>query len=430
MKHRLLCVLLALAAGGACAQFAYAPYVDGAESRRDSRAGDGKKDETVRPEVGKPLHAAVGLMKARRFGEALAKIAETDAIGNKTPFEALTVARMRGAAAVSAGDTSLAIKSFETVLASGLLSSADRIKMLQAMVSLAYRAKDYAKSALLADRYFKEGGADAQVRTLLIQSHYVGGAYAEAAKALQSSLLAEENAGRTPTEDQLQLLANCYAKLNDAAAYQTVLEQLVAVYPKKEYWADLLRRMPKRTGFANRLSLDVYRLQLATGGQASAAEFVEMAQLALRDSSPAEAQKILDKGFALGLLGTGTQAGRHQRLRDLTAKAVAEEERWLANADAEAASAASASTGTGLFNLGWTLYHQGQVDKGLTLMELGLRKGGLRYMEDARLHAGLAAVQAGRKVKGAQILKTVQGTDGTAEIARLWLIQARESGAL
>jgi len=239
-------------------------------------------------------------------------------------------------------------------------------------------------------------------------------------------LHAEEKAGKTPTEDQLQLLASCYAKQNDAVGYQGVLEQLVAHYPKKEYWADLLRRVPQRVGFASRLSLDVYRLQLATGNLTSGADFVEMAQLALQDSSPAEAKKIIDKGFAAGALGTGAEAERHKRLRDLAVKAVAEEQRSLANADAEAATAAASSNGTGLFNLGWTLYHQGQVDKGLAMMELGLRKGGLKRMDDARLHAGVAAAQAGQKSKATQILKTVQGLDGTTDIARLWLVQARE----
>ena len=426
MKHRIVTLVACLATASAFAQFTHAPHVDTADGQRDPRAADGKKGDTVRPEIGKPLQAAQELIKAQRFGDALAKIAETDAVANKTPFETLTIARMRGAAAASAGNAELSIRSFETVLASGQLPAPDQLKMLQAMASLAYRAKDYARSASLAERYFKEGGTEASVRTLLIQSHYLGGAYAEAAKALQVSLHAEEKAGKTPTEDQLQLLASCYAKQNDAMGYQGALEQLVIHHPKKEYWADLLRRVPQRAGFASRLSLDVYRLQLATGNLANAADFVEMAQLALQVSSPAEAKKVIDKGFAAGVLGTGAEAERHKRLRDLATKAVAEEQRSLANADAEAATAAASSNGTGLFNLGWTLYHQGQVDKGLAMMELGLRKGGLKRMEDARLHAGVAAAQAGQKAKATQLLKAVQGVDGTAEIARLWLVQARE----
>ena len=55
-------------------------------------------------------------------------------------------------------------------------------------------------------------------------------------------------------------------------------------------------------------------------------------------------------------------------------------------------------------------------------MEAGIKKGGLRRPEDAKLHLGLAYIQAGQKAKGIQMLKTVQGTDGVADLARLWII--------
>jgi Tfp pilus assembly protein PilF len=422
--HPLIAVCLAvLAAGASQAQFVRAPNPE------ITREGEPRKTETVRPEVGRPLQTAQELMKAQHHADALAKIAETDAVPNKTAFELLTIARMRGAAAMSAGNAALAIASFESVLASGQLSSVEQLKLLQAMASVAYRAKDYGKAASFAQRYVKEGGSDVQMRTLLIQSHYLGGAYAEAAKELQLALHAEEAGGRTPTEDQLQLLASCYAKQNDAAGYQGALEKLVTYHPKKDYWADLLRRVPQRTGFASRLSLDVYRLQLATGTLVTATDYVEMTQLAMQESSAVEARKIIDRGFAAGVLGSGPDADRHKRLRDLAAKAVVEEQRSLANADAEAASAAASPNGIGLFNLGWTLFHQGQLDKGLAMMELGLRKGGLKRPEDARLHLGVAAWQASQKSKATQLLKAVQGQDGTAELARLWLAQARADGA-
>lgn len=380
---------------------------------------------TVRPEVGKPLQAAQELMKNRRHAEALAKIAETDAVAGKTPHELVTIARMRGAAAMSAGDSALAIRSFEAVIASGQLPAAERLQMLQAMAGLAYRAKDHPKAAALAQRYLKEGGDDTPTRNLLAQSLYLSGRHAEAAKAMQAVLQAEDSAGRVPTEGQLQLLASCYAKLDDAPGYQRVLERLVAHHPKKDYWADLLRRVPQRAGFASRLSLDVYRLQWATGTLTNAPELVEMVQLALQESSPAEAKKLIDGGFASELLGSGADAERHRRLRDLAAKALADEQRSLANVDREAADAAAAPTGIGLYNLGWTLFHHGQADKGLAMMELGLRKGGLKRPEDARLHYGVAALQAGQKMRARQALRAVQGEDGTAELARLWLVHAQ-----
>jgi len=58
-------------------------------------------------------------------------------------------------------------------------------------------------------------------------------------------------------------------------------------------------------------------------------------------------------------------------------------------------------------------------------MEQALKMGGFKRAEDARLHLGVAQLLAGRKTKAMETLGAVKGTDGTAEIARLWILLAR-----
>jgi hypothetical protein len=41
------------------------------------------------------------------------------------------------------------------------------------------------------------------------------------------------------------------------------------------------------------------------------------------------------------------------------------------------------------------------------------------------LHLGFAQLLAGQKAKAIETLRTVKGTDGTAEIARLWMLYAQ-----
>ena len=62
------------------------------------------------------------------------------------------------------------------------------------------------------------------------------------------------------------------------------------------------------------------RLKLANGLITKTDEFMEMAQLSLQAGFPVEAKAIVDKGYAAGALGTGDQAERHKRLKDLVAK--------------------------------------------------------------------------------------------------------------
>ena len=65
----------------------------------------------------------------------------------------------------------------------------------------------------------------------------------------------------------------------------------------------------------------------------------------------------------------------------------------------------------------------GDAEQGIKLIEQGIAKGGLKRPEDAKLRLGLAQLQQPKtKAAGVQTLKGVKGTDGVADIARLWLI--------
>ncbi|MDW8373930.1 MAG: hypothetical protein RMM29_09835 [Planctomycetota bacterium] len=374
--------------------------------------------ETVRAEVGKPLQAARDLIKAQRFKEALAKLREVDAVPNRTEYENFLLEQMRASAASQAGDYEQAIKSFQAVIASGRLSEAEQGKYAASVASLYYRAKDYANAAQWAGRALKTQPNDQATRTLMIQSYFLAGDYAAASREALADIQAAEKAGQTPPEDKLQLLANIAARNSgDKTAYLAALEKLVTYYPKREYWSDLLRRIESKPGFSSRLALDVLRLKLATRTLAGANEYFEMAQLALQEGQAAEAKRVLDEGFAAGVLGKGPEAERHKRLLALATQRVNEAPQALAAAEAEAA---GAKDGAALVRIGLAYSGLGQHDKGIALIEQGIARGGIKRIDDARLHLGIALLRAGQKARGQQVLKTVRGADGTADLARLW----------
>jgi tetratricopeptide (TPR) repeat protein len=381
---------------------------------------------TMRPEIGKPLQAAQELMKAHKYKEALAKIHEADSVAGKTPAEAYTIERMRASVAAASGDNATAAKSFEALIESGKLAPAEQLKFTNALGGLYYQMKDYPKAITWWSRYLKEGGDDPKIRTILLQTYYLAGDYGRAQKEIQADVQAQEKTGQTPGEEELQLLANCALKQNDKAGYVNTIEKLVAYHPKKEYWADLLNRVQSKPGYSDRLALDVYRLKLAVGQMNGAADYMEMSQLALQAGFPAEAVKIVDQGYKAGLLGTGADAERHKRLRDLATKTANDDQKSMAQSEAEAA---KAKDGTAMVNLGYAYVTAGQADKGIVLMEQGIKKGGLKRTEDAKLHLGIAYLAAGKKPEAIQTFKTVQGTDGTADLARYWIMQASRPAA-
>ncbi len=375
-----------------------------------------QKTDAVRPEVGKPLQEATNLMRSGKAREALQKVNEADAVANKTPNESFLVLRMRGSVAAAAGDIEGANKAFEAVLSSGKVSGRDALTMVQAIAVNNYKAKDYPRAAQWSQRYFKEGGTDPAMRTVLLQSYYLGNDCASVNKMLAG---AED---RHASEEELQILANCYLRQKDTAGYVSAIEKLVVSYPKKEYWTDLLSRVQKKPGFSERLGVNVYRLRLATGNLNSTNDYLEMAQLALQAGTPAEAKVIVDKGYEVKALGQGPDAGRHQRLRDLVMKDLGESQRNRAKDERDAL---AAKDGNDLVKVGLNYVYEGNADKGLALIEQGIKKGGLKRPEDAKLRFGEAQIYAGHKNRGVQTLRTVQGSDGTADLARLWILNAR-----
>ena len=379
------------------------------------------KGQTVRPEVGKPLQAAIELLKQRRGREALAQAKAAQAVADKTPYETYLVTRVLGQAAAQAGDNATAASALEQAANSAVAPAADRVQLLAAAAGQYYAIKEYGKAATTATKYFQYGGTDKALRTIYVQSLYLGGNYGAASRELAQDVEAEERAGKNPPEEQLQLLANAYLQSKDTAGYGRTMERLVALYPKRDYWLSVIDTVMRRSGFNERLQIDVARLKLDVGTLRAAGEYVDYAQLALIEGFPIEATKVIEKGYAAGVLGTGAEAERHKRLRDLAAKNLAEDRKAVAEAEKQDIAGKDGKT---LFNEGFNLVLNGKNAKGFQMMESGIKAGGsFRRPDHAKLQLAYAHYIAGQNAKAVEIFKTVQGTDGAAALARLWVIR-------
>ncbi|MED5618116.1 tetratricopeptide repeat protein [Ideonella sp. BN130291] len=407
---------VALAVASICAQAQTAPA-----------AAASAPPEAARPEVAKGLQAAQALIKEGKHAEALAKLREAEtAVPSLTPYESFFIDRTRAAAALGTGDIPLTIKSLEAALATDRMKGDELRDMLRALADLTYRSKDYTKSLAMAQRYFKEGGTDPNVHTILVNDLYLSGDFANAAKEIAADVKADEAAGRATPEQTLRMLASAQAKIKDEAGYAQTLERIVARYPKPDLWGDLIWRVQSQANFGDHLRLDAYRLRLATNSMVQGAEYVEMAQLAMAAGYPAEAVKAIDQGYASGKLGTGPNAKAHQQLRDQARKQAASDAPNLAQA---ANGPQTGRDANAMVNIGYALATAGQADKGVALIEQGIAKGGLKRPDEARLHLGVAQWMAGQKDAAAKTLKTVQGKDGTADLARLWVLVAQAPAA-
>ena len=367
--------------------------------------------------VAKPLKEASELVRAGKAKEALAKLQGVTGSG---PEDNYMIARIRGAAYQRMGDNGQAAQQLEAAFATGHVPGSEAGPLAETIAGVYAQQHNNAKAMQWVEKAKAAGDNSGTLRQIQEYVQGSSGDYSQIARDNAAKVAAAENAGRRPDEDDLLRLADAYRHTNNKAGDLGVKEKLVLNYPgNKQYTSIYLADLPGKPGFSSRFSLDLLRLRLASGNLTAAADYMEMGQLLLQAQLPAEAKMVVDKGYAAGVLGTGAEAPRQQRLRDLVNKTLADQTASLAKRTAEAK---AGKTGDDLVAIGAEYASMGKYDDGIALIQEGIAKDSLKHPEDAKLRLGIAQLQSGKgKAVAAKTLRTVQGTDGAPEIARLYV---------
>ena len=400
-----------------------APVLMHSASAQDKNAPAAQpKPDSVRPELFKLLDPAQikPLMDAKNYTEVQNRVTQAEAVPDKSPYELYVLNRMKLSLASATGNDQMSMSALEAIMATGKVPDADKGRFQQALATMYFNAKNYPKAIELYKQAQASGQASDQVNSGLIRSYYLSGDYATALKAQEPVLQAAEQAGKTPSQEDLRLYASAANKVKDDAAYLRGLEKLVAYYPSDDFWTDLISRgIVRRPGFQDANIPDVLRLEFAAVKQMSSDAYTELAELALKDGFPTEAKKVVDAGFAAGVLGKGSGAAKDRQLRDRATKEAASDAKNIAAGEA---GAAKAKTGAGLVNLGWAYVTMDQFDKGIGFIQQGIAKGGLKSPDEAKLRLGMAYAKAGQKDKAIATFQEVKAGGGLSDTAKYWIL--------
>jgi len=367
--------------------------------------------------VAKPLKEASDLLHAGKAKEALAKLTGVTGSG---PDDTYMLARVRGAAYQRMGDNGQAAQNLEAAFATGKVPASEAGQLAETIAGIYAQQHNNAKAMQWVEKAKAAGDNSTGVRQIQDYVQGSSGDYGQIARDNAAKIQAAEAAGRRPDEDDLLRLADAYRHTGNKAGDLQVKEKLVTYYPSnKQYVGIYLSDIVGKSGFSSRFALDLLRLRLTSGNLTTAADYMEMSQLLLQAQLPAEAKALVDKGYASGILGTGPEAAREQRLRDLTNKNAVDAKASLAKRTADAK---ATKTGDDLVALGTEYASMGQYDEAIDLIQQGIAKDNLKRPEDAKLRLGIAMLQSGKnKSKAVQQLRSVQGTDGAPDIARLYI---------
>jgi hypothetical protein len=371
----------------------------------------------VQMEVYKPLQAAQEALKISQPQQALTLAKEALSVSKITPYETYLVQRTLAVAALAAKDFDQATASLEVLLLQPGLSAAEQRPLLESLMHASQQKNDSAGLVKWARRYLGDGGTNPSVRPALIQTLSLLNAHQDVIQEMLFKMKLDAAAGQNATEGELRLLAVSYREVKDIAGYEATLHQLLALYPSKAYWAEAIGRQLSLAQTNTRFDLDVYRLSEETGILEDAETYIMMAELALKAGLPADAQRVMEHGFQIGLLGKGSQASAHARWRQLAANQLTEDDKLMASLEK------SAQNSNDWVGLGDVWLSKQQWAQASAMYAKALAAGPVRRVAEVYLHQAIALFKAGDAVASRTLLAKVSDDKTAMAVANLWRIR-------
>jgi hypothetical protein len=352
------------------------------------------------------INGAQADAQAGRWTDALAKAKQADAIRDDKPTSLNPVIHeMIINYAISAKDWPAAMDQLEKNVRAG---EGNKNENLKKALSIAITAKDKAKT----DQFAKELGGNLDNPTRL----FIANQMAQAGQLREALDYAKPALEGNASEEALKFQQAIAFKMNDAAGRRAALEQLVANYPKLEYWHDLLQIARNEHGLSDEQQMDIYRLRLALGDLKTVEDYTDMAQEALVAGYPAEAKAVLEKAQAAKLL-KGERWGR------LVTKADTDASQNAAVQSAMQKKAAS-DPNTGV-KLGMMYLSFSKTKEAEEAIRSAMASGKLADPDAAKIALGHVLYSEGKKQDALNAFNSVAKNGKEASIGRLWAIYAR-----
>ena len=376
--------------------------------------------------LAKPLSEANAALKAHNYSDAIAKLKAAEGIAGKTPADQYIIDEMLSFAYIKTQNYPEAAKAMEAKLDSGMTPQAEQPTLIKQLATINYQNKNYDKAIDFGNRAIKGGFADDQIKTIVGQSYYLKGDWKNTLKFEEDIVNNQIKAGQTPTNESLALIYSACTKLQDEACQTKAVEKMVTYYPKPETWAQLLYGIRKETSGNETNLFQTYRLMLDTDVLKDPSDYTEMAELALDQGSPGDAQSVLQKAQEKNVFTDQRSKDRAQRLLESAKKRATADQAGLPKLEKEAD---SATTGDKNLAVGRAYLGYAQYDKAADELSKGLAKGGVKNEADARLTLGIAQLKGGHKDDAMKTFKAVKGDPALERLANLWSLHGKSNGA-
>lgn len=260
-----------------------------------------KKTKTVGKKVGEQLLKAQEAMGEDNNAEAMS-ILNRLMQGDLKDYERAVVLRMIGYIHADNGDYKKAISAFEQVRSMNAFDEAAQMDLLFYLGQL-YLAEDRVDDAIRTLEIWLASAGDTaapQAYFVLAQAYALKENYSRALE-LSKTGLAKARVLGTMRENWMAFTANMYYQNKDVPSMQSLLREIVALYPgKRKYWSQLSATYfildDEKTAYYFRIMMYIQDMLVKSN------DIANLAALHISNETPIRGARILEKGFADGLV--------------------------------------------------------------------------------------------------------------------------------
>jgi tetratricopeptide (TPR) repeat protein len=248
---------------------------------------------------------------------------------------------------------------------------------------------------------------------LLAQGYYQVKKYDLALENVEAAISMHEGEGKLPKEQWYNLARFLYFDKEDFDSALDVLNTLIIYYPKKQYWVQASHLYGEKKEEQKQLAL--MEAAYEQGFLDRSSELVTMAYLYLNAEAPYYAGSVIEKGFKDELVDDKSKNYELGGSAWAQAREVAKSIPMMEKA------AAKSDEGELYVRLGNVYLDGDQFAKAADSVNKGLKKGGVKRPDQARLVLGMAYFNLGEYNKARKAFRDAGKDDRSEKYAKQWI---------
>ena len=384
------------------------------DEREERDAQKTKQAQAVSKEVYDKITKAQEQVDAKDYQGALRALNNLYDPDKLTEYEQANVLNYIGFVYYNMDDVPNAIRTYERMVAIPSLEPQMAKQTTYTLAQLYTMEEQYQKALQTLDKWFvMETNPAPDPFILKAQNLYQVRRYNEMIEPIQNAMRVAREREKPVKEDWYVLLNFAYFQEEDYKQVRDIQKILLENWPKKRYWFSLAGAYTE-LGEDNNL-IAAYGAAHDQGMLEKESEFVTMAQLYMQAEVPYKAATLLEKEMESGRV---TKTAKNYRLLSQAWMLSQEDERAV---PALKEAARLSDDGELDVRLGNTYLNLGNYDGCIEAVQAGLRKGGLKNADNARISLGMCLYNKRRYQAAIEAFRAASKTDRSRKIAQQWI---------